>query len=565
MVALLEGPGLLLGEWIAAAMGDEHLGALGETGLGSLAAQLVRSGLVYAAAPMSSDRLDCLNALADLAGDDASALRELDQLGRSYASLDMNRRDAARARIAALCAELGAEGTEGIAPVIEDSVVRGVTGALGHDLQQELEQQLGPLLGLYARRDTDGVHQRMLVDIFVATYGAGGHCDSPSHFAAQVLRMCERHRPDDAAAFPRFQQARAGNDRFMQVLAALAPEGAAEVSLGHDELAILLRACPATVPATAAPRRLGVLLQVAAASEQAMARGEFELVLNQTLPGWGRFHSRYAQLFTDTSWADALSAVTTGLQRAAGAEPVELQTTLQHNGHVRPALTERAFAMPGEESDRPGLLPLDGLCVAHDAANDTLYFTLRGEPVLPLYLGCLHTMSLPPLQRVLADSVPGLAYQADSLRPLDYIERQRKAGGAPVRAYPRMRCGRVVIQRRAWAIDIDALPSAQTDDYALFCAWQQWQGQHGLPARVYVRIIARQPGQATRGDDHKPVYLDFGNHLLLRSFTAGLERDKVRTLVFEESLPAHTLESVDLGLGGAHVAELQLELEEGAA
>jgi hypothetical protein len=565
--------GLRKAEWLEQALRQPALAALGAAAIAALIVQMQRTGLAVSASLLPSDSPDGLAAFASglrtLLGGEAepwcAALDELDGLGRAYAGLDAAARDGARTRIAQLCEALGVTDGGAIPPVIEDSVAQGLRGSLGPAFRQSLQAGLGPLLALYARRDSDGRHQRLLVDIFVASYGVGGRCAHPAHFTAQVMRLCQQHQPDDAAVFPRFAQARAVHERFMQALAALCREGGDEVDLGAQDLRALAQTVEPDRHAGAAPRRLGMLVQLAARDAAALERGDFDIVLNQTLPGWSRFHARYAQLFDDAAWTDALRAVLARLQEQSGAEVLELQTTLQHNGHLHPVLTERALAMPGEASARAGLLPMAGLRLEHDAVTDTLHFTYEGKAVLPLYMGCLHTMSLPPLQRVLADAGSACAYQAEALKPIDFMERQAAPHARPVRAYPRLRHGRVVLQRRSWAVDIEALPAPVADGLALLGAFQAWQAEHGLPRSMYVRVLLRKAGVPARSDDHKPVYLDVGNLLLLRSFVAGLERDSIRTLVFEEALPAPATAFTDLGQDGRHVIELQLELEEAAS
>ncbi|NHZ79383.1 hypothetical protein F2P44_08850 [Massilia sp. CCM 8695] len=572
LLTLLENAtrGLSKADWIDQARRHPELASLGGDKVSSLISQVHRSGLVQSASLLPSDALDGLSTFARRAHamlgtqiqPACDALHELEALGQEYATRDVAGRDAARTRIVQLCAALGVDDIDGIAPVIEDSIVHGVEADLGSRLRLALEHQLGPLLSLFARRDSNGLHHRMLVDIFVASYGVGGRCGNPAHFAAQALRLCERHRTDDTHIFPRFAQARAAYASFMHTFAALAESKHSEVSLCEQDLQQLAQTCMAADHATGVPRRLGVLVQVAAASAEAMECGEFDLIINQTLPGWGRFYTRYAQLIDNPAWVDALRAVLQRLQSVSGNEILELQTTLQHNAHVHPALTPRALSMPGESSARADLLALDGLTVEHDAASDTLRFAYDGQAVLPLYMGCLHTMSLPPVQRVLSDAVAPYAYQAEASNLVDFIERQARPCTSTVRIYPRLRYGRVILQRRSWAVDVTALPEHTADDYTLFSAYQHWQSVHGLPDRVYVRVILRKPGEPGRIRDHKPVYLEFANQLLLRSFIAGLDSASVQTLIFEEALPDPELSVVDLGLGGPHVVELQLELEE---
>lgn len=530
--------------------------------------RLIRAGLLQAEPLVPNDTLRPLGLLADrLAEVDASSaatLRELEHLGRLFAGLEVNARQRTLQRIAALLQELGVDPDAHLPWVIEDCYSEAALGQLGADFARTLARDLGPWLDLLTQRDQDGLGLLMMKDLFVARYGIGGRCDQVFEFAADCVRRLASQPLSDASCFPRTAPVLAAQTRLMRELGRMARQAEGELQLQPAQLRALLER-HGLAPLAAAPRSAAVNLQVLSSDAQALAAGDFDLVLNQALPGFGRFFTRYDQLFDDAGWSQSVREGVQRLQAQSGAEVLELLAVHAHNAQVHQPCTARALRMPGESSARQGLVDPNDLQLQHDAATDSLQFRLDGAAVLPLYLGFFHSHGLPAAHRVLMDA-QSLAYQAEGLRPVDAIERRGPRDSAPsVRRYARIRLGRLVLQRECWAIDRAALPlpTPAGDDFAVFEHFQQWRREHGLPEQAYVRIARRRAGAAADLRDHKPIPVDMGSPLLLRSFLAGIDWEQVETLIWEEALPSPNASALR-GATGSLVYELQLQLDQEA-
>lgn len=166
-------------------------------------------------------------------------------------------------------------------------------------------------------------------------------------------------------------------------------------------------------------RSAAVHLQLAARDADTLAHGDYLAVLNDTLPGCGRFFTRYCELLPEAGWDREINAQLQQLQ--AGAPVLELQSVLAHNAQVHPPLTERMRVRAGERSDRPMALDAKDITLPHDAATDELRDLHRGEPVIPMYMGFFHALALPMTHRERVDGVT-FTYHTERNRPLDYRE-----------------------------------------------------------------------------------------------------------------------------------------------
>lgn len=545
-------------------------------------ASLTRSGLLVRELGHATDSLAPLSAAADSLGRHlgegherwTAPLRALEQLGQDFASQGVEGRrqilEQVQRQSTDLCAQGGAEsGAARPAPlptlVVEDSGLQGLQVELGQEWVQEVGEQLSLLLQLFALRDREGVNLQLFKDIFVHLHGEGGRCDNLHQLASAYARTLFGVPLTNTAIFQRAAKANALGQRYMDRLLARMEGAGRELVITREELQAWVDefAEGASVPPL---RSAAVHLQLAARDAHALAQGDYLAVLNYTLPGFGRFFTRYCELLPEAGWDREINAQLQQLQAQAGAPVVELQSVLAHNAQVHPPLTDRVLVLAGERSDRPMTLDAKDITLQHDAATDELRYLHRGEPVIPMYMGFFHALALPMTHRVLVDGVP-FTYHAERNRPVDYREGLLAASPddprkAQVRHYPRLRFGRIVVQRESWAMGVRHLPEIRRSegDFALFTAFVAWRAQHGLPARMYVRM-KRPPGTggATRSSDHKPIYVDFDNHLSLRSWLSALDAEHLETVIFEEALPDLGCSPIDLG-DGPMAFELQVEL-----
>jgi len=94
---------------------------------------------------------------------------------------------------------------------------------------------------------------------------------------------------------------------------------------------------------------------------------------------------------------------------------------------------------------------------------------------------------------------------------------------------PRLRCGRVIVQRRAWTITLAEL---KRDDYTgvsheLVLAIEQLRGDRDLPRYIYIRPTEqalRRSGAEARDKDTKPVFIDLESYLSLEIFYRWLKK-----------------------------------------
>ncbi|MBB3192867.1 lantibiotic dehydratase [Roseateles terrae] len=561
---------------LVAAVADAHgLDEAARRKLSQGVTSLTGSGLLVRELGQPTDRLSQLSAAADALGRHlghgherwSQPLRQLEQWGQAFADQGVEGRRQILEQVQAQSSALGADAHAPLpALVVEDSGLAGLEVELGQEWVQEVGTQLNLLLQLFAVRDREGVNLQLFKDIFVHLHGVGGRCANLHQLASSYARTLFGVPLTDTAIFSRAAKANALGQRYMDRLLARMEGAGRELVIPQEELQQWVDEFSAEAggPATPAARSAAVHLQLAATDAEAMDRGDYLAVLNYTLPGFGRFFTRYCDLLPDAGWDRDIHEQLQRLQEQAGAPVVELQSVLAHNAQVHPPLTDRVLVLAGERSDRPLALDASDVSLEHDPDTDELIYRHHGERVIPMYMGFFHSLALPMTHRVLVDGVP-FTYHAERNRPVDYREGLLAAGKdealkAQVRHYPRLRFGRIVVQRESWAMGTMHLPAVRRSegDFALFSAFRDWRAQHGLPARMFVRV-KRPAGQGGRSSDHKPIYVDFDNHLSLRSWHSALDTDHLETLIFEEALPDLGCSPIDLG-DGPLAFELQVEL-----
>jgi hypothetical protein len=105
---------------------------------------------------------------------------------------------------------------------------------------------------------------------------------------------------------------------------------------------------------------------------------------------------------------------------------------------------------------------------------------------------------------------------------------------------PRLRCGNVVVQRRAWIVTAEELPKGNYTGLSreLVFAIERLRGQRDLPRYIYVRPTEqalRRSGAEGRDKDTKPVFVDLESYLFLEIFYRWLI--KAGELEVTEMLP----------------------------
>jgi len=105
---------------------------------------------------------------------------------------------------------------------------------------------------------------------------------------------------------------------------------------------------------------------------------------------------------------------------------------------------------------------------------------------------------------------------------------------------PRLRCGKVIVQRRTWSVGPDALAAGNFAGVSrdLVLAIEKLRASRGLPRFVYIRPTEqalRRAGAVGRDKDTKPVFVDFESYLSLEIFHRWLT--KAGELELTEMLP----------------------------
>jgi hypothetical protein len=94
---------------------------------------------------------------------------------------------------------------------------------------------------------------------------------------------------------------------------------------------------------------------------------------------------------------------------------------------------------------------------------------------------------------------------------------------------PRLRCGKVIVQRRAWVVTQEEWPKGDYTgvSHDLVLAVEQLRAQRDLPRYVYIRPTEqalRRSGAEGRDKDTKPVFVDLESYMFLEIFHRWLTK-----------------------------------------
>jgi hypothetical protein len=94
---------------------------------------------------------------------------------------------------------------------------------------------------------------------------------------------------------------------------------------------------------------------------------------------------------------------------------------------------------------------------------------------------------------------------------------------------PRLRCGKVIVQRRAWMVTVDEIPPGKYTGVSrdLVLAVERLRAKRGLPRYIYIRPTEqalRRSGAEGRDKDTKPVFIDLESYLFLEIFHRWLTK-----------------------------------------
>jgi hypothetical protein len=94
---------------------------------------------------------------------------------------------------------------------------------------------------------------------------------------------------------------------------------------------------------------------------------------------------------------------------------------------------------------------------------------------------------------------------------------------------PRLRCGNVIVQRRAWVVTVDEIPPGNYTGISakLVLAVERLRAKRDLPRYIYIRPTEqalRRSGAEGRDKDTKPVFVDLESYLFLEIFYRWLTK-----------------------------------------
>jgi hypothetical protein len=277
---------------------------------------------------------------------------------------------------------------------------------------------------------------------------------------------------------------------------------------------------------------------------------EGELVINDCYPGHGILAARF--LAADRTFGgDATSRLGRRVRSLFGADGLQL---LEDRGLHGANINHRAAVVEQEMSPQRWV----GVRLVHNAGTDSLELIDRdGTPIQPLVLGMKWIELMPAPMRI-------AMWLVDSGRVLmDPIElaHRAQAGAEPTIGYPRVRAGKVTLQRARWypGLDFPAAPQPG-QDAAYLMDINAWRSAHGVPEQIMAKTpVGRWPQDANPAAGNylqgrrreKPQYVDLASALMVRNLPRMVERRG--SGYFEEALPAVR--------NGVHATEWAIELD----
>lgn len=279
-----------------------------------------------------------------------------------------------------------------------------------------------------------------------------------------------------------------------------------------------------------------IFFQIAAEDAQALARGEYHLVINQINSGQGGLFSRFQQLFKDAhaplsrriqSWIAALHD---------GKHVVELPVVGDWNNlQAAQGLLEQTLQWPAELStrDENQTIHFKDLRMRANVADETLYIVDRtGQVLAPSYLGTIPSQFSPTMLHLflqLADPWC-ISWSPRTDARIDPSQDQ-------VQFFAREEAGRFVFRRANWYVPFSQFPSRAKGEsaFAFYFRIEQWRRNHGIPDEVF----------ATRADDHysfeakkrKPAWIHFSSPHALEVLVQLVNKDPA-PLILTEVFPA---------------------------
>jgi hypothetical protein len=260
-------------------------------------------------------------------------------------------------------------------------------------------------------------------------------------------------------------------------------------------------------------------LQLEARSVGAVGRGEYRWVLAELHPPAALLHHGFYWSCPDQAALGSALALTTKNCPSFHFGFFAADFTAATAVRILDAMSERTNFVSAQRGDpRWRIIPPADIEVYVEEKNGDVCLRTRGAHE---YLGSFARAWVIPL----------------GFHPFHF-------GGAP--HMPRLRCGRIVVQRRSWTVTLEELGPGNFTGISrdLVLAVERLRGEKGWPRYVYIRPseqALRRSGAEGRDKDTKPVFIDLESYLFLEIFHRWLT--KAGELEVSEMLPdpAHLL------------------------
>ncbi|MEV4658608.1 thioesterase domain-containing protein [Micromonospora sp. NPDC049301] len=366
---------------------------------------------------------------------------------------------------------------------------------------------------------------RELYDELRAEAGDAPVALSDLWFLAQGLFWGSGPRPVDAVA-TEFAARWAGLFGLTDL-----PAGSTEVRLDVADLATRVeQVFPAVRPRWSNARLHSPDLQICAADADALARGDYTVVLGELHAAWSSFD---CQVFTpshpDVERLRAALAADLGPDRIRLLFPTDWprRTSRVAEALIGPTDRQLAFA-PAPNAEPQRVLPTVALSV-HDEDGRLVVAAADGRrwPLTEVFANLLSTHAVDGFKLVAA---------------------------APYT--PRITLDRLVVARQTWRTTVGASGlGTVTGERARFLAVRDWRRRLGLPEQVYVKL----------GTETKPCFVDLSSPAFANMFCAMVRAARRyggddTTLVVSEMLPTANDAWVPDAAGRRYFSELRLHI-----
>ncbi len=406
------------------------------------------------------------------------------------------------------------------------------------------------------------LHSRM-ADFYLAKFGEDGRCVDIAAFLRDFDRVYSPGVLDGdilatetAPASPQTQGLLDAKREFDRLLDPLL-ESADDVVLDQHAL----RAIVGMTPNSLRSRKFSYSHVVQFATEN----GQSKLVLNQVFGGRSSILSRFLEVLEEP----AIARVRDYIRAGSSADLIaELPGVFGFNANRHPPLADHyldvaPFPRP---DDQRVAVDFASLALIYDKLQHRVIFADEAGRVIDVfYQGLLIPALMPQLHRVMS-----LAFtEGPSFAIVKSIAQRVMRAGREQATVPRISIGNVVLFRRTVLMHNRLLPNADCAADEFYRSVREWQLQHGLPDRFFMRSL---PLIETLGDDEKgkidwssvnfkdmkPFFVDLRSPRFVRLLQNMAKRNELAVSI-SELLPEFGASPFSIN-GEERVAELHFEM-----